>query len=85
MIPEHNEVNANHKRKAGSMRIIFLTGGKINELGPYECGEEISIREDWGRELIASGNATEVTPLSGRPITFGISATGKAQQEINNV
>ena len=54
------------------MRIIFLPGGFLNELGPFEAGEEITVPSDWVPQLIAQGVARPVPKLSARPITVTV-------------
>jgi len=62
------------------MRIVFLPGGYLNEQGPYEAGEEISVPEAVALQLIANGLATPIAPVSSRPITVTIKL-----QESNHV
>ena len=54
------------------MRIIFLNGGFLNDQGPFEPGEAISVSEADGLQLIANGSATAVPRASARPVTITI-------------
>lgn len=37
------------------MQVIFINGGKLNELGPFEAGAHISIPDHWVPQLLADG------------------------------
>lgn len=54
------------------MMIIFLPGGFLNERGPFEPGEKISVPEADALQLIANGLALPIPPASARPVTIAI-------------
>lgn len=54
------------------MRIIFLNGGYMNEQGPFKPGEEISVPEADGLQMIDNGAALPVPKASARPVTITI-------------
>lgn len=54
------------------MRIIFLPGGFLNELGPFEPGAEISAPEAWCADLLANGLALPIPKISSQPVTVTI-------------
>lgn len=51
------------------MRISFLPGGRLNELGPFNPGEVIEVQESVALQLINDGLASEIQPPSRRAIT----------------
>lgn len=55
-----------------TMKIIFLPGGHLNDLGPFEAGEEINVPADWVPQLIAQGVALPVPNLSAKPLTVTV-------------
>lgn len=58
------------------MQVIFINGGRLNDLGPFEAGERISIPDHWAPQLLADGVVKPVAPqggLDGEPLRFSFS------------
>ena len=72
-------------RKPKIMRITFLPGGSLNELGPFQAGAEIVVPDAMAIQLIADGLALPIAPISARRITLTINTTSEEQKEITNV
>ncbi len=57
------------------MQVIFVPGGYLNELGPFEPGARITIPHDWAPQLLADGIVKPLpTPgVGAAPIKIGFS------------
>ena len=66
------------------MKIKFLPGGRLNNLGPFEIGEEIHLPDADGLQLIENGLALPIGKISARPFTITITIK-VASQEANHV
>lgn len=58
------------------MKISFLGGGYLNELGPFEPGAEIVVPNDQAEQLIANGLATAILPQCVQPIRITLTQQG---------
>ena len=58
------------------MKIIYLNGGYLNELGPFEENEEISVPQAMALQLIEQGLALHVPLSSARPLTITLANIG---------
>jgi hypothetical protein len=61
------------------MKIVFLQGGFINDMGPFESGQLISVPEEIGQDLLAQGLATPVELPSHRPISITLKTLHNAR------
>lgn len=60
------------------MRVIFFTGGSVNEFGPFEVNEVVNLPEDVALSLIANGQAKPIEQPSARRITITLKAQEKS-------
>jgi hypothetical protein len=58
-------------RKA-NMQVIFVHGGYINDMGPFEPGALVSVPDEIGNHLLGTGAVTPVLPASKKPISFSL-------------
>lgn len=64
------------------MKIKFLPGGRLNNSGPFEMGEEIHVPDADGLQLIENGLAHPVEAISARPITITIKAVNQEENHV---
>ena len=54
------------------MQVVFVNGGFINEMGPFEPGSVVTLPDDAAESLIKSGAASPVLPACKKPITLSL-------------
>jgi hypothetical protein len=62
------------------MRIVFLPGGYLNELGPFQPNQEIDVPAILANQLILDGLARFITPPSAIPVSVTLKVS-----EVSNV
>ena len=64
------------------MKIKFLPGGSLNNLGPFEAGEEIVIPDADGLQLIKNGLALPIGEISANPVTITIKVANQGESDV---
>lgn len=61
--------------KEPPMQVIFINGGRLNDLGPFEAGARISIPDHWAPQLLADGvvKPAPIPGVDGEPLRFNFS------------
>ncbi len=67
------------------MQVIYVSGGFINEMGPFEPGALVSIPDDDAEHLLKTGAVLPVLPASKKPILISLAVNFGATKETDNV
>jgi len=67
------------------MQVIYVSGGFINEMGPFEPGALVSIPDDDAEHLLKTGAVLPVLPVSKKPISIMLAIDFDAAKEADNV
>ena len=65
------------------MQVIFVNGGFINDMGPFEPGSVITLPDDAAENLIKTGAATPVLPVRKKPITLSMNVRVNTKDDAN--
>lgn len=65
------------------MQVIYVAGGFINEMGPFEPGAMVTIPDEQAEHLLKTGAVLPVQPLSKKPISFSLSLSFDTKEAEN--